>query len=299
MNTNLTFTEFTDEVVKDILKYLPEEYRNSKIKLNKTIKNNETLTGLIIQRDDSRVVPMIYLEEFYKQYESGIQPENILKTIANIRVKHDNDIDVPSFDFLTDYESSKGNIILEFVNAETNAAFLEDKPHRIIADLALVYAVKVDCHKYEDINGSCTINNSMLETWNVTEDMLYEVAISNLKENASINFCNINKFLDTEDEDNACTNLYVLTNIDRFYGSTLVLLKEEMKKIKENIGNFIMIPFSIHEWILIANVDINNELKLEQMATMVSEVNRILEPSIVLSNHIYVYDDEEILRIVK
>lgn len=297
MNTNLTFTEFTDEVVKDILKYLPEEYRNSKIKLNKTIKNNETLTGLIIQRDDSRVVPMIYLEEFYKQYESGIQPENILKTIANIRVKHDNDIDVPSLDFLTDYESSKGNIILKLVNAETNAAFLEDKPHRIIADLALVYAVKVDCHKYEDMNSSCTINNSMLETWNVTEDMLYEVAISNLKENASIDFCNMSKLLGTED--NAYTNLYVLTNIDRFYGSTLVLLKEEMKKIKENIGNFIMLPSSIHEWILIANVDINNELELEQMTTMVSEVNRTLEPSLVLSNHIYVYDDEEILRIVK
>ena len=297
MNTILTFTEFADEVAKDILKYLPEEYRNSKIKLNKTIKNNETLTGLIIQRDDSRVVPMIYLEEFYKQYESGIQLENILKTIANIRVKHNDDIDVPSLDFLTDYESSKGNIILKLVNAETNAAFLEDKPHRIIADLALIYAVKVDCHKYEDINGSCTINNSMLETWNVTEDMLYEVAISNLKENASIDFRSMSKLLGTED--NVCTNLYVLTNIDRFYGSTLVLLKEEMKKIKENIGNFIMLPSSIHEWILIANVDINNELELEQMTTMVSEVNRTLEPSIVLSNHIYVYDDKEILRIVK
>lgn len=297
MNTILTFTEFADEVAKDILKYLPEEYRNSKIKLNKTIKNNEILTGLIIQRDDSRVVPMIYLEEFYKQYESGIQLENILKTIANIRVKHNDDIDVPSLDFLTDYESSKGNIILKLVNAETNAAFLEDKPHRIIADLALVYAVKVDCHKYEDMISSCTINNSMLETWNVTEDMLYEVAISNLKENASIDFRSMSKLLGTED--NVCTNLYVLTNIDRFYGSTLVLLKEEMKKIKENIGNFIMLPSSIHEWILIANVDINNELELEQMTTMVSEVNRTLEPNIVLSNHIYVYDDEEILRIVK
>lgn len=297
MNTILTFTEFADEVAKDILKYLPEEYKNSKIKLNKTLKNNETLTGLIIQRDDSRVVPMIYLEEFYKQYESGIQLENILKTIANIRVKHNDDIDVPSLDFLTDYESSKGNIILKLVNAETNAAFLEDKPHRIIADLALVYAVKVDCHKYEDMISSCTINNSMLETWNVTEDMLYEVAISNLKENASIDFRSMSKLLGTED--NVCTNLYVLTNIDRFYGSTLVLLKEEMKKIKENIGNFIMLPSSIHEWILIANVDINNELELEQMTTMVSEVNRTLEPNIVLSNHIYVYDDEEILRIVK
>ena len=240
---------------------------------------------------------MIYLEEFYKQYESGIQLENILKTIANIRVKHNDDIDVPSLDFLTDYESSKGNIILKLVNAETNAAFLEDKPHRIIADLALVYAVKVDCHKYEDMNSSCTINNSMLETWNVTEDMLYEVAISNLKENASIDYRSMSKLLGTED--NVCTNLYVLTNIDRFYGSTLVLLKEEMKKIKENIGNFIMLPSSIHEWILIANVDINNELELEQMTTMVSEVNKTLEPSIVLSNHIYVYDDEEILRIVK
>lgn len=297
MNTNLTFTEFTDEVVKDILKYLPEEYKNSKIKLNKTIKNNETLTGLIIQKDDSRVAPMIYLEEFYKQYESGIQPENILKTIANIRVKHDDDIDVPSLDFLTDYEASKGNIILKFVNAENNAAFLEDKPHRIIADLALVYAVKVDCHKYEDINCSCTINNSMLETWNVTEDMLYEVAISNLKENTSIDFCSMNKLLGTED--NVCTNIYVLTNINRLYGSVLVLLKEEMKKIKENIGNFIMLPSSIHEWILIANIDINNELELEHMATMITEINNTLEPSIVLSNHVYVYDDEKILRIVK
>lgn len=297
MNTNLTFTEFTDEVVKDILKYLPEEYRNSKIKLNKTIKNNETLTGLIIQRNDSRVVPIIYLEEFYKQYESGIQPENILKTIANIRVKHDNDIDVPSLDFLTDYESSKGNIILKLVNAETNAAFLEDKPHRIIADLALVYAVKVDCHKYEDMNGFCTINNSMLETWNVTEDMLYEVAISNLKENASIDFRSMSKLLGTECI--ADTNFYVLTNIDRLYGSTLVLLKEEMKKIKEKIGNFVMLPSSIHEWILISVEAINDELILEHLASMVSEVNKTLEPNIVLSNHIYIYDEEEILKIVK
>ena len=161
----------------------------------------------------------------------------------------------------------------------------------------MIYAVKVDCHKYEDMNSFCIINNSMLETWNVTEDMLYEAAISNLKENASIDFCSMSKLLGTECI--ADTNLYVLTNIDRFYGSTLVLLKEEMKKIKENIGNFIMLPSSIHEWILVSAEDTNNELILEHLASMVSEINRTLEPSIVLSNHIYVYDDEEILRIVK
>lgn len=296
MNANLTFEEFTDAVVKEILGYLPEEYKGSEITSKKIDKNNETLTGLIIRKEDSNVTPTIYLESFYKQYQSGINPENILKAIADMRNAHDNDIDTPDLKFLTDYESSKEKIIFKLINRENNARYLADKPHRVIADLALIYAVEVDCHKNSDMNASCVITYNILEHWNITEDMLYEIAINNLQKNNPVDFIGMGELLGVEGDS---SGMYVLTTKNRLNGSVLVLLKEEMKKIKEKIGNFVMLPSSVHEWILIANVDINNELELEQMTTMISEVNRTLEPSIVLSNHIYVYDDEEILKIVK
>lgn len=57
--------EFAENIKNHIREYLPVDYQDAKITLEKITKGNDrTLTGLIIRKDDEKVAPSIYLEHY-------------------------------------------------------------------------------------------------------------------------------------------------------------------------------------------------------------------------------------------
>ena len=54
--------EFAENIKNHIREYLPVDYQDAKITLEKVTKGNDRiLTGLIIRKDDETAVPSIYL----------------------------------------------------------------------------------------------------------------------------------------------------------------------------------------------------------------------------------------------
>jgi hypothetical protein len=72
--------EFAENIKNHIREYLPVDYQDAKITLEKVTKGNDRiLTGLIIRKDDETAVPSIYLEHYEEQFG---KPETLQRRIS-------------------------------------------------------------------------------------------------------------------------------------------------------------------------------------------------------------------------
>ena len=72
--------EFAENIKNHIREYLPVDYQDAKITLEKVTKGNDRiLTGLIIRKDDETAVPSIYLEHYEEQFGKGRPMDDIMK----------------------------------------------------------------------------------------------------------------------------------------------------------------------------------------------------------------------------
>ncbi len=301
----MDFEEFKSEVTDQIKDYLPEKYADATVDLQEVTKNNDTvLTGLLIRTEDSNIAPNIYLEKFFEQYQDGRDMSDILQNIADVRVEHEM---AQGFDVskITDFDQVKDHIICKLVNAEMNAEYLADKPHAIVEDLAVVYAV--DLGGNESGHMSAPITNKLMEQYGVTPEELHDIAIHNLAE-SQIEFKTMRDVLvemmfpeGIEEGDprafmlppeEESPSMYVLSNSDKLNGAAAILDSKTMEDISEKLGgDFIVLPSSIHEVIVLP---VSEDMDRQTLEAMVQDVNAgQVAPEERLSDHVYMYDSQE------
>lgn len=301
----MDFEEFKNSVAEQIKNFLPEKYEDASVTLQDVTKNNDTvLTGLLIKTEDSNIAPNIYLENFFEQYQDGRDMADILQNIADVRVQHEME---QGFDVsrLTDFDQVKDNIICKLVNAELNADYLADKPHTMVEDLAVVYAI--DLGGNESGHMTAPITNSLMEQYGITQEELHDIALHNLSE-SQIEFKTMRDvlvdmmfpdgiqpddpraFMLPPEEENP--SMYVLSNADKLNGASALLDAKTMEDISEKLGgDFIVLPSSIHETIVLPATE---DMDRHTLEAMVQDVNAgQVAPEERLSDHVYMYDSQE------
>ena len=287
----MKFENFTKEIVDKVKEFLPEAYADADVRLQLVNKNNGLkLTGLTIRSIDSNVSPTIYLEKYYEDYVSGEDISEILSKIAKIRV--DNEVSNFETDLVTNFETAKERIIPRLINAEMNKDTLSVRPHKIIADLAVIYTILLDSDS--EGSASVTVTNDILKLWGISVDELHEVSISNLKKVQHTTFKGMSEVMaemmgiNVEDmgmpeED----KMYVLTNRNKSFGAAVLLDSEMMNHITDRFGSVFVIFSSVHE-ILIILIDEN--MNVEDLKAMVHEVNETqVTVEERLSDNVYIY----------
>ena len=289
----LAFDSFVAEIKNFIKDYLPEEYQDAEVTVKEVVKNNdETLTGITIQKVGSIIAPNIYLNSYYDQYQDGRDMEDILMTIAEVREK--NEISSFDTDAITNFEVVRDKITVHLINTEANAEYLADKPHTEVEDLSVMYAIKLG----QDESGmmSCPITNGLLNNYGITVEELHQIAMDNMaKEDFDFKTMRdvLVEMIGGEDspflppvED--VPSMYVLTNKDKLNGAAAILDSKTMEGISEKLGgDFVIIPSSIHEVIILPL----NTVDTDTLNGMVNDVNSSeVAPADVLSNHVYKYD---------
>jgi len=305
----MTYDEFKEKIRDEIKDVLPERYENSEVEIHTVNKNNQQLDGLTIgSPDGDPVVPTIYLNSFYESYQDGEYFSDILESIANIRTENEHKISL-DVNSITDYEIAKDRILPIVVGAEKNAAMFADRPHRTMADLAVLYRVELG----NDTRGtmSTPVTYRLLRQWNVSQDEIHKVAVENMERMNPSTFKTMTQTM--EDmmkegvEDNASRTsgldvaeeepMYVLTNVGKYNGAAALLDEKLMEQISEKFREgFYIIPSSIHETLIVPK---SQPLTITYLENMVSEINATeVSPEEMLSNHIYEYDEEnhEIIR---
>ena len=301
----MDFEEFKNSVADQIKDFLPEKYADATVDLQEVTKNNDmVLTGIMIKTEETNIAPNIYLEGYFEQYQDGRDMDDILQNIADVRVQNEMD---RNFDvtMITDFDQVKDNIVCKLVNAEMNAEYLADKPHTFVEDLAVVYAI--DLGGDEAGHMSAPITNSLMEQYGITTEELHDIALHNLSE-SQIEFKTMRDVLvdmmfpDGIKEDDSRSSMippeeenpsmYVLTNAEKLNGAVAILDAKTMEDISEKLGgDFIILPSSIHETLILP---VNEDMSRQMLESMVQDVNAgQVAPEERLSDHVYMYDSQE------
>lgn len=187
------------------------------------------------------------------------------------------------------------------INTERNKELLSAAPHREFLDLSLVYAIELPSPgAFKRVT---VLDNNSLTDWEISETDLYELAYKDLERGEEILFERMDAVIGRTVQwetspDIAELPLYVLTNQSLFYGAVQMLNKKILRTAADTIGtDYIILPSSIHELILVSADWGGKEDYAHELADIVYQVNetQVPEPEI-LSYHVYRYSraNEEI-----
>jgi len=300
----MSFDVFAKAVVEQIREYLPESFANASVELQTVVKNNDLkLTGLTIRSADSNISPTIYLEQFFEKYQSGEDMNEVLETIADVRLRNEvrETFDVGQ---ITDFDRVREKIVPRLIGKEWNRELLAIRPHKIIADLAVTYHIMMG-HDFSGV-ASAPITNALMESWGVDVDTLHDLAIQNMPKLLPSTFQTMSSVLASmmgEDAEEllsamppADEAMFILSNEQKINGAAALLDKEIMKTVIERIGKeFFVLPSSIHECII---VPATADMDVSTLVSMVREVNQSqVAPDERLSDSVYVYTEDGGLRL--
>ena len=302
----LSFKEFQEHIKEHIKEYLPDEFANAKVTLTTISKlNGVELHGINVMRSlegqKHGISPTIYLESFYDNYENGMEMDLILEKIANLERQGMNprkEIEEVANNY-TNFDYAKDRVVVTVINAEMNESYLQNKPHRNVEDLAIIYRVLVD--EIGDSTASIVVTKDHMDKWGVTEEELHEIAMENSKKILPVYVASMgelmrnllkeaesNENIDAMPLDSMERGMYVITNNRKVNGVSAILYSDALEQLAEKMGTDLYIfPSSIHEVIVVAA----NEDRLAEYEETVREVNRAdVSREEFLSDHVYKYD---------
>lgn len=267
----MIFLDFVEAIKRDV-----EKKVNANVIIKEVNKNNGvTFTGITIENDE-KLNPVLYLEDYYEHYIDGVDigtiGDEIIKVFDNYK-ESSSSIDT---DKLADKEFWLNNLCKVVVNKEMNKntdIYLED-----YLDIAIEYKVMVG------ENMTLTITNQHMTKLGITPEELHNNAY-----NPEYKAKDINQLLFGMSASEIRTEsvpMIVVTTENMMFGASAITDVEYLDELSKSIGDFLIIPSSIHEIIAVPKEFWNDEIK-----NLISMINATeLDEKDILSNSVYFYD---------
>ncbi len=284
----MNFNVFVETIVQQLQKRMGEVYE---IRVTEVTKNNDIrLTGIIMLKRSDRISPTIYLEEPYRRFRGGAGIEAIVDDIVMLYEAQVRDVDL-DMQFFCEYECVKDRIFHKLINYEKNRKLLEDVPHFRWCDLAIVFYYLM---KEKTLgNATILIHENHSKMWGQSASDLYRTAQHNMKRRMPDLMVPMEKLVGEltgiQIEDMPETDLYVLTNKEKFYGASAMLYSDQMRVLADRLqSDLLILPSSVHEVLLLPD-DTGKDYSFYRK--MVAEVNETqVEPEEILSGSLYRYE---------
>ncbi len=261
----------------------------------KTINSPDGMNDrLVVSVEDSKMSMAFRIEELFKDYEKSETLKAISRRIVSIIEENTTICKTKEQEvkaFITDYSKVKNNLFLRLVPG--NSPVLQDSPHRMIEDLAVVVCVHMN--DLSDDNGKSVliVSNPLLDLYGIDEEQLFDEAEKNSmsKEPMTIKpLADMVKNIVSEDasEDNGVFP-YVVSNKSGFMGASVLAYPGAFEIIAKTIGgSYFVLPSSSHE-IIVLKDDMNANAK--DLDVLVKKVNKtIIEPRDYLADQCYHFD---------
>lgn len=278
---------------------------NVRVDIHPVVKNNAThLDGLTILRQEDKMSPNFYLQDYYRRYREGETIQQLAEEILITWETMDYDeLDIP-LDF--SFAHVKDKIVYRLVSTEKNREILEEVPHIPFLDLSILFYY-VAHYSGEDMR-SLRITNELAQRWQVQVSDLWKLAIVNAQRMFPAVCCRLEDtihcllFQKSEPENillsgdvkqkaepEVRAQMHVLTNANRINGASVWLYPDVMERLAEYLqSSFYILPSSIHELMILAD---RGSIKLPELQAMVKQVNNdCVAVEEVLSDQVYYYD---------
>ncbi len=298
----MTMEEFREKVIKELNVIYGREYEVFPLDLTKN--NSVRRCGISAKRKDALASPVVYLEGYYKDYQDGMEMDEIILIIRSLLVET-----VPSREIerqiatLSDFETVRDHLQCRLINYSANEDALRNQVFRRVCDLALVLEIVI--HSDEMGSMAMRVQKKMTEDWGVSDDELLDQALENGKRKNPARFFRVESLLknllaEAPDEPETAAaqmetemepdlDLYVLTVNKGIHGAVAMMYPGCLEQIADEFGtDLVILPSSIHETLIFSHTKRDDWKSLRQM---VFAVNRqCVEKEERLSDQVYIFN---------
>lgn len=269
------------KMLREIEARLGEGYKAEEHEVKKN--NGIVLHGIVVHKEGENIAPQIYIDDVpedevvdyvvdkyneVKDNKSGMYPD-----IDEVRRK------------IMTKEGLLENVVPVLVNREKNEAKLKEIVHRPFLDMEITF--KIDMGN----SGFVTIDNKLLKNVGISDEELYDAAMENVQGcGETVELSSLVPEFMREAAGKDMPPVLLLTNEEKLLGAGMIFDKEAIEKLVEDIGDFFILPSSIHE-VLIVPVKCG---KAKALRKMVQDVNTMLDERDYLSDNVYICKNGEI-----
>lgn len=271
-------------------------------------KNNQQKIGLSIRKIGSNIAPTIYIDELYEKYLVGASLEALRDEVINIyheAMRHPMPVveDVFSRKYLAE------NAFISLIGYESNIDYARDIVGEVVfGNLLAMVRVAVtspDSDPEEDGIQSFALTQSALEATGLTGAEIIAAAKANtiekgfdcieMNEMAQM----VAEYMPEELRGLALPvidiPMYILTNKEKCFGASAMCDYTLLKNIWKTIGDFFILPSSIHEVIVIADCE---DVEAKELTELVQSVNASsVAPADKLVDSVYRFDGIAVRRV--
>ncbi|MDO4295666.1 MAG: DUF5688 family protein [bacterium] len=273
--------------------------KHAKISFFSVPKNNGTsLDAFCITPEGKSISPTLYVQDYYRKYQSGESMQHILDEIYALFVDYQS-LELPPFHQYGDFSYAKSHIAYKLVHTEMNRKLLSQIPHLPFLDLSIVFFLHLE--RKGQLPMTSLIYHRHLEAWNCSLEELWKLASENTPRLFPPTIGRLdailNELLKSQSPSFSLllpmrTPIYILSNCLSLYGACCILYPNILHTFANSLNrNLILIPSSIHEFLLLPEEE---ALPLSELNDMVNSVNHssvLLEER--LSDHVYYYSKEK------
>ena len=252
----MDYDTFKSEVIKSVRDRLEDECQ---VMVQEVTKNNGViLDGLVLKRKQSEKAPVVYLNNYYQQFCSGMAMDMILEDILKA---YENDLILPAVR-MEDFQDVRKMVVYKLIQTEANEELLKEIPHIPFLDLSIVFYLLIQ--KDQKGQMAALIHNAHMETWKTSAKELFELAKKNtpvLLPERIIPVKEVICKMLSEGLGDSCDELftdellgpekfplYVLSNQDMRNGAVCILYEGCLEKFAgEQESDILILPSSIHE----------------------------------------------------
>lgn len=283
------------EFVSQIEEKLRTRYKEMGLDYNLSVRQNDVrnkglCTAIMIDKKQNKspCKPVVYMESGYDAFKEGMSLDEIVDQIITAIEKEEVTTNLENRAFSKSILLK--NLRMELIHKDKNQTLLTKIPHRLVADLALVYEYELG--KYEEEVYTTSVTNRHMELLGLTEEELFKAAMECRQAVAPYTIRNMNEILAMDEEDKIkeiVDEMTILTTQDGYHGASCILYPEAIEALSDmKEGNLMLLPCSIHEWIVLPE---NLFEAYERLAELVKMINREeLQEEEILSDHVYFYD---------
>lgn len=307
----MTREEFYEYVKGHIKELLPEDAypKGTTVRIEEVEKSGGLkLTGVCIRKPEETIVPVVYLDEYYKVYQEGAPISLVLEEIKNVDGRAREKINVPRLteDDL-EFDSVRDRIFIKACDKGLSKDYLQKMPHVDQGDYAATYHIMVGIS--DSGMQSIPVSSMLAAKWGKKPEELHCAALENMRKNLQPEMFEMTSMLENPLFPKETPNLldgnaeshisegpeitlYVLRYDTEYFGASCVFDPDIMEQAAKKLGaSCFVLPSSNHEILLVKDrgMDI-----YENLGRMVREINRTeLNPEDFLSDHVQYYDKSQ------
>jgi hypothetical protein len=300
----MDYTIFKELVNDKFMEYMPEEFKQGELRINKINKVNGSKDGLSIYMEGANGAPTIYVDDMYKSFKDSGSLEEAFQEAAEFYTRAMRAMPQVSFSGVT--EDAQDKIYMQLINTESNRELLGEAPHREVNDTSVIYRIMVSADEHS--MSSALITNRIAGQLGMSEEQLFKIATENTPKllpsvAKPMTEVVLDMFLkdgmprelaEKAVEELLCGGempMWVISNSKGSFGAVNMLFEKNLNELSKKLDDDLYIlPSSIHEVIAVPA----GMMIPEELAEMVNQVNgEVVDVSERLSNQVYHYDRAE------